>query len=142
MMRATKTMHVEVKPDRVLSFLIDSSVHPPGMTVEAVYESPAVLGNSYEWNAKMFGMRRKGVMVVTDYVPGERLAFRNFSGAFEGSSTWIVEPENGGSKATAQAEARLAVPLVGRLFDPLLQRMWEKQLEWGKSEIEKQLEAK
>ena len=38
--------------------------------------------------------------------------------------------------------ARLAVPLVGRFFGPFLRRQWEKNLEWGMREIEKQPKAK
>ena len=49
----------------------------------------------------------------------------------EGTSTWTVEPEDGGSKATVQCESRLAVPIVDRFFDPILQREFEKNLAWG-----------
>ena len=139
-LRATKTMHIDVEPERVLSFLVESTVTMPDVTTEPVYESPAIAGNSYEWSFKMLGMPRKGVTVLTDYVPGERLAFRNF-GAFEGNSTWTVEPEDGGSKATIEMEARIPVPLVSRFLDPLVRREWEKALEWGRSELEKQPKA-
>ena len=118
-------MHVKAKPEEVLSFRVDSQANPPGMSMEAGYQSPVALGNSYEWTFKMLGMLRKGVTVCTDYVPSERVAFRNI-GALEGTSTWTVEPEDGGSKATAHAEARLAIPLVGRFFDPFLRKEWER----------------
>ena len=140
-MRATKTMHADVKPEQVTSFLVDPSVNPPGMTMEAVYESPAVVGNSYEWTFKMLGLPRKGVTVFTEYVPGERVAMRSF-GLMEGTSTWTVEPEDGGSKATVQFEIRLAVPLIGRFLDPILRREWEKNVAWGKRDMEKQLKVK
>ena len=136
-MRATRTMHADVEPEQVTSFLVDSSVNPPGMTMEVVYESPAVVGNSYEWTFKMLGLPRKGVTVCTEYVPGERVALRSF-GPMEGSSTWTVEPEDGGSKATVHVESRLAVPIIDRFFDPILQREWEKNIAWGLRELEKQ----
>jgi hypothetical protein len=117
--------------------LVDQSVNPPGMTMEAVYESPAVVGNSYEWTFKMLGLPRKGVTVVTEYVPGERVASRSF-GAWEGTSTWTVEPEDGGAKATVHVAIRLGVPAIDRFFDPILQREWEKNLAWGMRELEKQ----
>ena len=130
-------MHADVEPEQVTSFLVDSSVNPPGMTMEVVYESPAVVGNSYEWTFKMLGLPRKGVTVCTEYVPGERVALRSF-GPMEGSSTWTVEPEDGGSKATVHVESRLAVPIIDRFFDPILQREWEKNIAWGLRELEKQ----
>jgi len=130
-------MHADVEPEQVTSFLVDSSVNPPGMTMEVVYESPAVVGNSYEWTFKMLGLPRKGVTVCTEYVPGERVALRSF-GPMEGTSTWTVEPEDGGSKATVHVESRLAVPIIDRFFDPILQREWEKNIAWGLRELEKQ----
>ena len=141
-MRATKTMHADVKPEQVTSFLVDQSVNPPGMTTKAVYESPAVVGNSYEWTFKMLGLPRKGVTVITEYVPGERVVSRSF-GAWEGTSTWTVEPEDGGAKATVQMEARfLPIPIIDRFVDPIMQREFEKGLAWGLRELEKQPKAK
>ena len=140
-MRATKTMHADVEPERVTSFLVDPSVNAPGMSMEVVHESPDVVGNSYEWTSKMLGIPRKGVTVITEYVPGERVASRSF-GAMEGTSTWTIEPEDGGSKATVQFEFRIPVPLIDRFFDPILQREWEKVLAGGVSELEKQPKGK
>ena len=140
-MRATRTMHADVEPERVTSFLVDPSVNAPGMTTEAVYESPAVVGNSYEWSFKMLGIPRKGVTVVTEYVPGERVASRSF-GALEGTATWTIEPEDGGAKATVQMDYRLPVPIIDRFFDPILQREFEKNIAWGISELEKQPKGK
>ena len=140
-MRATKTLHTDATPDRVMSFFLDSTATPPGMTMEAVHESPDVVGNSYEWTFKMLGIPRKGVTVYTDYVPGERLASRNF-GAMEGSSTVTVEPDNGGSKVTFEMDSRLPVPLISRFLDPMLRKGWEKNLAWGKREIETRTKGK
>jgi carbon monoxide dehydrogenase subunit G len=134
-------MHVDATPEQVFSFLVDSTATPRGMTMEAVYDSPGVVGNSYEWTFKMLGMRRKGVTVCTDYVPGERMAFRNF-GAMEGTQTVTVEPDNGGSKVTHEMDARLVVPLIGRFLDPMLRKGWEKNIAWGKREMEKQPKVK
>ena len=134
-MKATKTMHVDAKPERVMSFFRDSTATPAGMTMTPVHESPDVVGNLYEWTLKMFGLPRKGVTVYTDYVPAERLALRHF-GAMEGASTVTIEPEEGGSKVTMEMETRLPIPLIGRFFDPILRREWEKNVEWGKPEIE------
>jgi carbon monoxide dehydrogenase subunit G len=139
-MRATKTMHTEATPERVISFFLDSTATPPGMTMEAVYESPDVVGNSYEWTFKMLGIPRKGVTVYTDYAPGESLTSRNF-GAMEGTSTVTVEPEDGGSKVTFDMDASLPVPLISRFLDPMLRKAMEQNMAWGKREIEKQLKG-
>ena len=35
-MRATKTMHVDVKPEQVFSFILDLTATPKGMSMEVV----------------------------------------------------------------------------------------------------------
>ena len=140
-MRATRTIHIDATPEQVMSFLVNSTATPAGMTMEAVYESPDVVGNSYEWTFKMLGLPRKGVTVITEYVPGERIVFRNF-GAMESTQTATVEPDNGGSKLTAHMDGHLSVPLIGRFLDPMLQMGWEKNIAWEKREIEKQPKGK
>jgi carbon monoxide dehydrogenase subunit G len=141
-MRATKTLHVDAEPEQVMSFFVDSTATPPGMAMEVVYESPDVVGTSYEWTFKMLGIPRKGITVYTDYVPGERIAMRNF-GAMEGTSTVTVEPDNGGSTVTYEVESHFfPVPLIDRFLEPIMQREWEKNIAWGKGEIEKQPKGK
>lgn len=135
-MRATKTIHVDAKPERVMSFFVDWTATPAGMTMKPVYESPDVVGSSYEWTFKMLGIPRHGVSVCTEYVPGERIAFRDL-GAMEGTSSVTIEPDNGGSKVTYEMDSHLSVPLIGRFLDPMLKKGWEKNVEWGKGEIEK-----
>ena len=140
-MRAAKTMHIDATPEQVFSFMLDSTATPRGMTMEIVHESPDVVGNSYEWTFKMLGIPRKGVTVVTDYVPGERAVFRNF-GAMEGTQEGTVEPDNGGSKVTHEMDSSFPVPLIGRFLDPLLEKGWEQNVAWAKREIEKQAKGK
>jgi len=140
-MRATKTVHVDATPEQVISFFLDSTATPRGMTMKTVYESPEIVGNSYEWTFKMLGIPRKGVTVYTDYIPGERIASRNL-GAMEGTSTMTVEPDNGGSKVTHEMDSRLAVPLLSRFLDPMMEKAWAKNVAWAKREIEKRAKGK
>ena len=140
-MRATKTMYIQAKPERVMSFLLDPTAIPAGMTMRAVHETPDVAGNLYEWTFRVLGIRGKGVTLYTEYIPGERLSFRNF-GSMEGTSTWDIEPEDGGSNVTIQAESRLAIPVIGRFLEPMLRKQWEKNLAWGKRWIENQAKEK
>jgi hypothetical protein len=133
-------MHVDATPEQVFSFFLDPTATPRGWRMEVVHESPDVVGNSYEWTYKMLGIPRKGVSVCTDYVPGERMVFRNF-GAMEGTQTETVEPEEGGSKVTLEMDGHLPFHLISRFLDPLLRKGWEQNIEWGKREIEKRAKA-
>lgn len=139
-MRATKSIHIDATPEQVFSFLMDSTVTPKGMTMDVVHETPDVVGTSYEWSFRMFGLLRKGVTVITDYVPNKRAVFQNF-GAMEGTQEETVEAENGGSKVIHEMDSHLTLPIIGRFLDPILRRGWEKNLAWGKREIEKRAKA-
>lgn len=119
-----------------MSFFVDWTATPAGMTMKPVHESPDVVGSSYEWTFKMLGIPHKGVSVCTEYVPDERIAFRDL-GAMEGTSSVTIEPDNGGSKVTYEMDSHLSVPLIGRFLDPMLKKGWERNVEWGKREIEK-----
>lgn len=55
----------------------------------------------------------------------------------EGTSSVTIEPDNGGSKVTYEMDSHLSVPLIGRFLDPMLKKGWERNVEWGKREIEK-----
>ena len=139
-MKTIKEMHVEVAPEQLMSHFLDWSTTPPDLTMEPVYESPDVVGNSYEWTFRMLGVPFKGVTVYTDYVPAKRIAFRNF-GALTGTATWAIEPEDGGSKLTIQADTGFAIPLIGRLLDPLMKQQWEKNVESAVRELEERTET-
>lgn len=135
-MKITKTLHADADPEVVTSYLIDADAMPPIWEMKAVYEAPDVVGSSYEWKGKMLGITRTGVSIYTEYVPGARVAFRNY-GAMSGESTWTVEPDNGGSKVTVEAEVGFGFPVIGRLLEPIMRRQFDKSLAYGKREIEK-----
>lgn len=136
MMRATRTIRFEGTPDEVLEFVFDDAITMEGEALEPVHESRERVGDSYAWTVNLLGTRHSGVTIITDYVPGQRLAFRNF-GIVQGTAEWSVEPDGDGTRATARAETRLAIPLVGRFLDPLLERVFDKDLAFGKQQFEK-----
>ena len=115
-MKMTKTMHVDAEPEEVMSVVLDSAVNPPGMTMAPVYEAPGMEGSVYEWSFKIVGVPQKGIMVITEYVPGKRMSSRNL-GALESTSTMTFEPEDGGTRVTVDGESRLTIPLIGRFLD-------------------------
>lgn len=135
MMKLTRTMHVDAGPEEVMSVMLDSSVNPPGMTMGPVYEAQGMDGSVYEWSFKLAGTTQKGIMVITEYVPGKRLSSRNF-GALESTSTMTFEPEGGGTRVTVDAESRLTIPLIGRFLDRALKRGMLKNMEWTMRQVE------
>lgn len=136
MTRTTRTIHFAAEPEEVFRYIVDRDVfNPPGTTVEAVHETPAVVGNVYTWTSRMFGMRLKGVTVYTEYVPDQRLSLRNFGG-LESDTTWTVEPERGGSKITVDNDAKVGIPVLGRLLGRLMGKQMDKVLQTAKAQLE------
>lgn len=135
MMRMTKTMHVDAEPEEVMSVLFDASVNPPGMSMAPVYEPAGIEGSVYEWSFKIAGVPQKGIQIITEYVPGERLAFRDF-GAMESTGTMTFEPEDTGTRVTLDTEARLTIPVIGRFLDSFLERGILENTEWSMRQVE------
>ena len=135
MMKMTEVVHVDAEPEEVMSVLLDSTLNPPGMKVARVYEAPGIEGSVYEWSFRMIGGPQKGIQIITEYVPGERLSFRNL-GAMESTGTMTFEPEDKGTRVTVNTEARLTIPLIGRFLDPFLERGMLKNTEWAMRQVE------
>ncbi len=136
MMKTNKTMHVDAEAEEVVSVLLDPSVNPPGLTMAPVYEGQGREGNVYEWSFKILGIPQKGIMIITEYLPGKRISFRNL-GAMESTTTMTFESEGDGTKVTIDGESRLRIPLIGRFLDPLLERGMAENTEWTMRQVEK-----
>lgn len=135
MMKLTKAFYVDAEPDEVMSAMLDVSVNPRGMKTETVYESPEIEGNVYRWSFRLAGVPQRGLHVVTEYIPGERMSFRNF-GAMESTGSMTFAAANGGTEVTVDTEARLTMPLIGRFLDSALERGMTKNIEWTMHQAE------
>lgn len=135
MMRMSKTLHTTAAPDEVVSVMLDNTVNPPDMTMAPVYEAEGPEGTVYEWAFTALGTTHRGVMVITEYVPGERLTFRNF-GAMESTATMTFEPEDEGTKVSILVASRMTTPVIGRFLDPVLRRGMLENIEWMIQQVE------
>jgi hypothetical protein len=139
MLRTTKTFDIAAEPGDVFRYLIDAEVSPPGveMRMEPVHETPEGVGNVYRWTWKMLGLRFTGITVYTEYVPDQRMSWKDF-GLIENANTWIIAPDDDGTRLTVHINTKLRIPLLGRLLEPLLVRQMEKVMRAGIDEVERQ----
>lgn len=135
MMRMTRVEHANATPEEVMDVILDFDLTPPGMTMAPIYETPEMAGSLYEWTFKFMGIPQKGLTLISEYVPGEKVSFRNF-GAMESTSTMTFEPEHGGTRVTIKGESRMTLPLIGRFLDPVLKRGMQQNIEWTIEQIE------
>ncbi len=85
-------------------------------------------GNSFRWVYKMAGMRFEGTSEDIEWVSDERVVSQT-KGGIESTTTWILQPDPGGTKVTFGAEYTVPIPLLGRLAEAFIVRQNEHEAE-------------
>lgn len=97
-------------------------------------------GNSFRWVYKMAGMSFEGTSVDTDVVPNERIVSKT-EGGIESVVTWAIQPENGGSKVTFDAEYTVPIPLLGKLAEAFIVKLNENEAETILANLKSRMET-
>ncbi len=92
---------------------------PPGIVIDTVHESPAGVGNVYEWTYRLLGIPIRGVMVYTQLVP-HRLFICKYLGTVGATATFAVEPDDGGTRLTRGVDFNVRIPLLGKVLEKLM----------------------
>lgn len=119
MTTATRGIHIDAAPETVFDHIVDPTIVPPGMTVQAVHESPEGVGSVYEWTYRLLGIPFRGITVYTQYVPNRRLACQNL-GMIAATVVFTLDPEDGGTRLTREMDFKVRIPLFGRLLEALM----------------------
>ena len=97
-------------------------------------------GNSFRWVYKMAGMSFEGVSEDTDVVPNERIVSKT-EGGIESEVTWAIQPENGGSIVTFDAEYTVPIPLLGKLAEAFIVKLNENEAETILANLKSRMET-
>jgi uncharacterized membrane protein len=97
-------------------------------------------GNSFRWVYKMAGMNFEGVSEDTDVVPNERIISKT-EGGIESEVTWIIQPENGDSNVTFDAEYNVPIPLLGKLAEAFIVKLNENEAETILANLKSRMET-
>jgi hypothetical protein len=117
---ATHSLRSDVAPETLFGYIVDPGIVPPGIVVRTVHESPAGVGNVYEWTYRLLGIPIRGVTVYTRYVP-HRLFVCKHLGLVGATATFALEPDDGGgTRLTRCIDFRVRIPLLGTLLEELM----------------------
>jgi uncharacterized membrane protein len=97
-------------------------------------------GNSFRWVYKMAGMRFEGTSEDIECVANERLVSET-RGGIESTIIWMLQPEDGGTKVTFEAEYTVPIPLLGKLAEAFIVRQNEHEAEALLANLKARMEA-
>jgi uncharacterized protein YndB with AHSA1/START domain len=141
-MKVTASETIKCPPEQVFDTLIDVEHHTdwsngPDEIID-VSENPAQMGTTWRQRSSFLGKEMDTHMEVNVFEPGQRLGFA-CDKPFPMQLTFTLEPQAGGTKLTATAEAepggffKLAGPVLSRSAKGML----EKDLQRLKGTLEK-----
>lgn len=123
MTSSVQRVHIDAPPEATFAYMSDIAnvAELNRMSYAPIHETPEHVGSSYALAYRMLGLPRKCIMVITEYVPDARIAFRA-SHPSDFSAVWRFEPENGGTAFTVESSFGSSIPGV----EPLVRRLNER----------------
>ena len=85
-------------------------------------------GNFFRWVYKMVGMRFEGTAEDIEWVRNQRTVTVD-KGGIDCTITWTFQPEGEGTKLITVFEYTVPIPLLGRLAEPFILKVNERELE-------------
>jgi uncharacterized protein YndB with AHSA1/START domain len=125
MTTSVQSIHIDAPPEVAFAYMTDlTNVGELNrMSYTPIHETPDRVGSSYALEYREFGLPRRCIMVITEYVPGERVAFRA-SQPSDLSVVWRFVPADGGTDLTLEQSFRSAIPGFGPLYMRLMRLMF------------------
>ncbi len=139
-----KTITINAPAEKVFAYMTDPTnlpeIWPSLVEVKDVKQLPEGVGSGYRWVYKMAGMRFEGTTEVTEYVPNQRIVVRD-KGGIETTRTTTFQPEDGGTRLTAEAEYTIPVPVLGKLAEAFVLKLNEHEAETLLANLKARMES-
>lgn len=126
--------HIRRTPDEVFAVIADVSKNvrwsSSAVAGKMTSPGPVDVGSTAYEVSRFLGRKIEVESVLTEFVPGRRLAYRTTGGPFPFSGSFDTIEERGGSRVTATFEATPTgvFGLVAPLFATLIRRKFEHDL--------------
>lgn len=144
MARGSASVQIQRAPDDVFDVLADVTKNSQwaSASIEGHQTStgPVGVGSTAREVTRFLGRRIETDSIVTDFVPGRRLAYETQSGPFPFAGSFDLEPQGSGSNVTATFEASPTGPF--RLLGPLFARLATRQFERDLASLRERMEAR
>ncbi len=144
MAKLTKTITINAPAEKIFGYMTDPTnlpeIWPSLVEVRDVKQLPEGVGSSYRWVYKMAGMRFEGTTETIEYVPNQRTVLKD-RGGIESTRTTTFEPQDGGTKVTAEVEYTVPIPLLGKLAEAFILSLNEREAETVLANLKARMEA-
>lgn len=97
-------------------------------------------GYAYDWTYKMAGMRLEGKAEWTEFVENQRIVDKNESG-IPSTFVWTYWPEGAGTRVSVSVDYTIPGAVVGKLAEPIVQKMNEHEAETVLSNLKARMEG-
>ena len=134
---------IEAPPEKVTDYLDDPTVLPeiwPSMVKITNVEALPNGGHRYHWDYKMAGFRFEGDSETVEYEPGRHFVQKN-TGQIPSTFDWKFVPENGSTKVVMKAEYEIPKTLLGKLTEPFILKLNEREAETVMRNLKDRIEA-
>jgi Polyketide cyclase / dehydrase and lipid transport len=112
----------------VFAFVADQRNEPQWHTdvlaIRPAAESVSGLGSTWLVTVKFMG-RKEYMVKVTGFEPNRRVEFTTMQGPMKPTTTYLVEPADGGTRFTRHVDIPIHGPI--RIMKPLIRRMAQKR---------------
>ena len=93
-----------------------------------VGDSPPGLGTRGRGTTRFMGQQFDWMVELTEFEPPRRMVSRSVEGKRDVTATFTLEPADGGTRVTERIETGAMGGLLGRLPDPLVNRLLGRSL--------------
>jgi carbon monoxide dehydrogenase subunit G len=143
MAKVKKTLFIQAPVREVFEFMDTPEklveIWPSLVEVSNVQSQPGG-GNNFHWKYKMAGMFFEGDTTVQEFVRDQRTVTSN-SGGIPSTFVWTYQPEDNGTRLNMEVEYTVPVKVLGKLAEPVIVKMNEREVETLLGNLKTQLEA-
>ncbi len=129
MAKIEKTIVIQSPVEKVFAFMAEPNnlleIWPSLLEIRNVEPLPNG-GYCYDWTYKMAGLRFEGRAEWIEFVKDQRVVDRNERG-IPSTFVWTYQPEGDGTRVTVCVEYSIPGAAVGRLAEPVIQKMNEHE---------------
>jgi uncharacterized membrane protein len=129
MAKIEKSIVIDAPVEKVFTFMAEPNnlleIWPSLLEIRNVEPLPNG-GYCYDWTYKMAGLRFEGRAEWIEFVKDQRVVDRN-EGGIPSTFVWTYQPEGAGTRVTMRVDYSIPGAAIGRLAEPIIQKMNEHE---------------
>ena len=144
MAKVERSIIINAPVEKVFAYIEDPTLNPEWlpsvMEVKDVTLTEEGVGSHFRWVYKLAGLLFEGESTTTEHIPNRRIVTQS-KGGIVSTWTWTVQPHDGGTKANLVVEYTIPVPVLGKLAEPLVLRLNEREADLAMANIKARMEG-